>query len=124
MAPITLATLPHATEQQVFDQVVRHLLGQRATSYGDGIDAGCAYRGARGLRCAAGCLIADDEYQADLMEGEAWELLVRKGMAPSAHEVLIQRLQFIHDEHSPEAWRDRLQRAAGNFGLTMPPEFA
>ena len=63
---ITLKTLPQATAQEVFDQVTQHLLKQgKAARSGTGA---CRYRvETRGeiLKCAAGCLIADDEYAED-----------------------------------------------------------
>lgn len=117
--PITLRTLAAATAQDVFTQVARHLLTQLATSYGRGAYA-CAYRGTYGMRCAAGCLIGDDEYRADLMEGVPWSRLVREGIAPMRHEGLIPALQEIHDEHDPGSWHDLLTNLARTLGLQMP----
>ena len=102
---ITLKTLETATAEEVFTQVRDHLLKQGEKSYGSG---GCLYR-SNGLRCAAGCLIADDEYQPKEMEGEDWEGLVVKGLAPMAHCELISRLQWIHDNYAPHRW-ERLLR--------------
>lgn len=63
---ITLATLAQATEQEVFDQVARHLLAQGVQSTMmrlDGVSTTCQYRGEGGRKCAAGALIGDDEYR-------------------------------------------------------------
>ena len=122
-APITLATLPRASAQQVFTQVALHLLTQGKVSYADGdVDSGCAYRGPDGLRCAAGCLIADSEYLADPMEGLNWSRLVQLDVAPMAHQALIVALQGIHDDAFPDDWRAALEGCARQFGLTMPEE--
>ena len=59
---ITLKTLPQATAQEVFDQITQHLLQQGKAA--KSVTGACRYRieTAEGiLKCAAGCLIADDE---------------------------------------------------------------
>lgn len=100
---ITLATLPQATEQEIFDQVVAHLAKQRVGSFMEG--KGCAYRGEGGTMCAAGCLIADDEYSPqmdDLSTPTAWSELAFKGFVPSDHLDFILELQRIHDGNFEE----------------------
>lgn len=129
--PITLATLPQATMQQVFDQVATHLLTQgkqalmassallKAQMLGIEFVAAtvCAYRGENGTKCAAGCLISDDEY-VQHMEGNSWRELVEQGLVPGHLLTLIARLQSIHDHHFPEEWKDSLERTAKDFGLS------
>ena len=114
---VTLATLPHATEQEIFDQVVTHLAKQRIGSFMEG--KGCAYRGEGGTMCAAGCLIADDEYdpQMDaLSTPTAWSELVSKGLVPKQHEDFILELQRIHDSKFEEKMsRVELLRALDRF---------
>ena len=66
---ITLKTLEQATAQEVFDQVAEHMLTQYELSM---LNDTCVYRGYSGLKCAAGCLIGDDEYNNELMEGFTW----------------------------------------------------
>lgn len=121
MERITLATLPDATAQQVFDQVAVHLLTQnkRCESEEDDLgDARCVYRGEDGLRCAAGCLIADEEYDSDRMEGHGWVVMAKtKGIVPTRHCDLIQRLQGVHDSFAPEGWEARLRHIATIHGL-------
>lgn len=100
---ITLATLPQATEQEIFDQVVAHLAKQRVGSFMEG--KGCAYRGEGGTMCAAGCLIADDEYSPqmdDLGTPTAWSELAFKGFVPPDHLDFILELQRIHDGNFKE----------------------
>lgn len=67
---ITLKNLHEATAQQVFTQVATHLLTQKERSFviDDRGEELCAYRGDNGLKCAAGCLISNDEYNP-IMDG-------------------------------------------------------
>lgn len=112
---ITLKTLDAATEQEVFDQVAEHLLKQNAQSKHD---LGCAYRGNNGLKCAAGCLIADNEYSEEF-ENRGWAVLVRNiPNFPKRHSGLIQGLQAIHDTRPPVCWPYYLQKLAREYRLT------
>jgi hypothetical protein len=90
---ITLKNLNEASEQEVFDQVAVHLLKQGKVSQNS---EGCAYRSSSGLKCAAGCLIADDEYK-EWFEQRGWRDLVKDEFVPEAHGMLIQDLQGVHD---------------------------
>lgn len=115
---ITLATLPQATAQEVFDQVARHLLTQRKRSLRDGISGACMYKAAGGLACAAGCLIADDEYDYSF-ESWSWEYLVaNREDFPARHSSLITSLQVIHDSSFPTEWSYVLAVLANNEGLS------
>lgn len=115
---ITLATLPDATEQEIFDQVAKHLLTQMARS-----DRGpyCAYRGPDGLVCAAGCLISDSEYTPEFDEndeGSDWTQLIDRGLVPAQHGPFIRNLQIIHDDVEPPHWKFYLDNFANRHGLT------
>ena len=107
---ITLATLPQATEQEIFDQAVKHLLTQNAVSTGS--DGSCKYRGDNGLICAAGCFISDDEYGPE-MEGKNWGSL----STPQKHIELISDLQIIHDDCLVEDWESELVDLAKGYDL-------
>lgn len=111
---ITLKTLPYATEQQVFDQVARHLLEQKQVS--TYAPDKCAYRGEAGLKCAAGCLIAEDEYNP-AWENRGWKWLVEEKAVPAEHRELISELQTIHDEEHPAHWEQRLKSLAHELEL-------
>lgn len=113
---ITLKTLPEATAQEVFDQVAKHLLTQNETSYCDDAVGVCAYRGPDGLKCAAGCLIADDEYNTD-WEQQGWTVLVDSRAVPLKHHDLIRSLQMIHDEYDQDSWREHLTDLADKHKL-------
>lgn len=116
---ITLATLPQATAQEVFDQVASHLLKQGEKS-GHATSSSpssfyCSYREGN-LKCAAGCLIGDEEYSMD-MENSMWSTLVSIGAAPPDHMGLIGRLQAVHDRVGTRHWPRELRAVASEFGL-------
>lgn len=122
---ITLKTLHEVTSQQVFDQVSIHLLAQRQRSafkYDDAEEypndyPGCRYRIGT-LKCAAGCLIGDDEY-SDELENKDWNHLVRTGAVPPYHQKLIDDLQLVHDSVSPERWATALKVVADRYLLNV-----
>jgi len=118
MKKVTLKTLAEATAQQVFDQVAKHLLeqGVRSMSEAPDEDEFCLYRGPEGLKCAAGCLISDNEYE-DGMEGRGWRNLVNNGYASNAHIDIIDCLQSIHDKKEPSTWRKELLEISKRFDL-------
>lgn len=111
---ITLKTLHEATEQEVFDQVANHLLMQMEKS---GRSNGtCMYRNFSGLKCAAGCLISDEEYE-ERFEGFSWYKLIEREQVPKYHERLIHKLQLIHDNYEVCDWKDELKDIAESFNL-------
>lgn len=112
MKTITLATLAEATEQEVFDFVASHLLTQNETSI---VNFQCKYRGDNGLKCAAGVLIADEEYLPSFDESPVecgWYSLVLKELVPNAHSEFIRELQWVHDTDKPYRWFYELERVA------------
>lgn len=113
---ITLKTLDQATEQEVFDQVAKHLLTQKAKSK-SGTPKNCVYKSHDGLKCAAGCLIADDEYDIHF-EGETWRSLFVNGLIKTdAHLQLIGILQRIHDNREVANWKGELIKLAKEMNL-------
>lgn len=119
---ITLKTLPQASAQEVFDQVAKHLLTQMKKSEDD-IRGVCQYRNKNGLKCAAGCLIGDDEYdpQFDEIGNElidtAWSSLIEAGLVPSDHSELIADLQQVHDVEPPSIWHSQLNLLSRKHNL-------
>ena len=109
---ITLATLSEATAQEVFNQVATHLLTQNKKCIKDEI---CRYRFDR-LKCAAGCLIADNEYE-ESFGGRSWSALVDDKYVPKAYEQLIIHLQKIHDIYNPSEWKGQLEKLATIYDL-------
>lgn len=114
---ITLKTLAEASAQDVFDHVVRHLgkQGVRSMEEDGDTSASCAYRGVEGRMCAAGCLVADDEYQKD-WEGLSWEGLLNRGAVPPEHGSLIDDLQLVHDTKFDD-WSGALRITALKYNL-------
>lgn len=106
MKIITLANLAESTPMEVFQFIEHHLLTQNAKSIGfeNGI---CYYHGDYHLKCAAGCLISDDEYTPKF-EANNWSMLVRKELVPAAHSKLIRELQYLHDDVSVDDWKHHL----------------
>lgn len=117
-AKITLKTLCLATEQEVFDQVARHLLSQRkrSTTTSKAGRVFCAYKSPDGLENAAGCLISDEEYSVD-MEDNDWIDLVKEGIVPKQHEELIRNLQILHDRVCVDDWQIALEELAKKRNL-------
>lgn len=107
---ITLATLHEASPQEIFDQVAYHLIHQGKSSVDS--SGSCCYRGDDNLKCAAGCLISDEEY-LDRFEGKQWhELSVDLELSAAIPHDLIQDLQYIHDEVDPKYWENHLRDLA------------
>jgi len=115
---ITLKTLPYATAQEVFEQVANHLIKQNAKSqitHGQEI-AECFYR-LDTLKCAAGCLIGEDEYNEKRMEGKNWDTLLMRGIVPENHDDLICDLQKVHDKKETNTWKEELIKVATEHNL-------
>lgn len=122
--PVSLATLSQLTEQQVFDHVVAHLRKQgKRSMLPKASEDTCAYRGSDGLKCAAGCLIADDEYNPRL-EGYSWSGLVGMQLVPEAHQNLIARLQRIHDVFETPMWESLFGKVAADLNLKYIPRWS
>lgn len=122
MKPITIATLPEASAQEVFDWIVSNLLRQNHRSVGM-VDKGrtddvltCVYRSPEGYKCAAGWIIGDDEYQQS-MENISWGSLNELGVVPSVHVDLISNAQYIHDTALPDEWEGRFAELGHLAGL-------
>lgn len=113
---ITLKTLPNATAQEVFDQVTTHLLQQNSRSIGE--KATCMYRGDENKVCAAGCLIADDEY-IEGFEYQRWQELYNDGWVPENHMELINELQLVHDSIPTDIWETTLRKLAKDRNLNF-----
>lgn len=116
MSPLDASVEAWIVPQQVFDQVVTHLRTQNRRA-SDNLGK-CYYRAPNGNKCAAGCLIADDEYRP-IMEGksfkEVWTgLTLVKG--------LIADLQWLHDGVQIEGWEDGFKQIAADYNLIYTPK--
>lgn len=119
--------------QEVFDTVAVHLLDQGEPARRNAGGTGCAYRGVGGLKCAVGCLIPDEDYDA-IIEGTVTGPCLFKATHPSTRELkmrelltkldlvqhldLLRRLQFIHDDHDPDDWLNMLHETARKWELS------
>lgn len=129
---VTLANLEQATAQDVFTQVATHLLTQNAKSYDQ--KGNCLYRGLNNTKCAAGCLIGDNEYTPEMdcsspavsygynvPHGTTWPSLIKRGLiSTTVHRDLIISLQSIHDTSNIDDWKWQLEIIAKNHDFTMP----
>lgn len=129
--------------QSLFDYVARHLLRQNAQSLSNGSenrnDNHCVYRDPNGLKCAAGCLIEDRLYTADLECKSILEKPVKDAIEASIGRKidgkifgsdpefgtemdLVSQLQKLHDYNPPRTWKDKLRALATRFELELIPE--
>ncbi|NBQ68405.1 MAG: hypothetical protein EBU46_06045 [Nitrosomonadaceae bacterium] len=117
--------------QEIFDQVARHLLTQNQRAMDD---ISCCYR-VGSLTCAVGCLISPVDYRPE-MEGNSINYislnldeeecvlittaLANSGVDCSNEETLelLQRLQAVHDTCEPVDWSSELKELARSFNLT------
>lgn len=72
-------------------------------------------------KCAAGCLIGDDEYNEALMEHRDWRSLLSRKLVPRTHFDLILELQQIHDHCLPPTWREQLKCLAKRLNFQFNP---
>ena len=111
---ITTNNLHLHTEQQVFDYIAHHLLEQQEHSLN--ADGECVYHSEDGLKCAAGCLIPDEDYCEEL-EDSHWSFLTAVGRVNEAHAEIIARMQSLHDKSAVRLWGQRLKELAQERGL-------
>lgn len=101
------------TKQETFDTVARHLLRQSEKSIDPMIPgSGCAYRGADGRKCAAGCLIPDSSY-GRWMEDRVVTVVLSRLDADDffGHEArIVADLQNCHDSVQVDKWKSDLLR--------------
>ena len=103
----------------MFNTVREHLLKQNARSEDD---AGCAYRGADGCKCAVGVLISDEFYDKDL-EGSniqdidvllALNYSIGRDISYSEKEMLF-ALQRMHDTRTVDDWPTIMDEIEAEF---------
>ena len=105
---------PVKTFQDVFNNVVNHLILQNRTSADFG--SGCRYRAyhedEETSKCAVGCLISDIHYDEFLEDSLANNSDVIEAIKNSNPELIIDDkmtelfllMQFVHDHLEPENW--------------------
>ena len=106
-------TFNAATAQEVFDFVAHHLLTQNEKSLQGN---SCRYKSQRTLKCAAGCLISDENYDKSL-EGDTWDIVSKKlGMVNQWS--LVRDLQALHDNTIVRKWKHELINFANRYALS------
>lgn len=114
------------TKQEIFNTVVRGLAKQ---NWEQSIDhtGECQYRGPNNLRCAAGWLIPDDEYDISFEGKEASTPEVSQCLANLGYS--DEQIRFIGDlqaSHDVSCNGDKMRRAfkyfASNRGLLWPED--
>ena len=106
-------TFNAATAQEVFDFVAHHLLTQNEKSARGYV---CGYKSQGTLKCAAGCLISDENYDKSF-ESYTWDLVSTKlGMVNQWS--LVRDLQMLHDHTIVRKWKNELIDLANFRGLS------
>lgn len=108
------------TQQQVFDFVVSHMKKQGRQSLDESQSTTdskvCMYRFGE-LKCAAGCLIDDKDYDPS-MEHSGW-VAVSNRLGVQNHLFLINAMQGCHDKHSCiSSMLEGFRALAKAFGLS------
>lgn len=109
------------TIRDIFDTVNNHLVVQYKRSLMEEHNtlSRCAYRGHDGLKCAIGCLIADEHYDKSLEGLAGTHPSVRAALSKSLNigvdelatpkaERMLAELQLIHDYSLPDLWIGKL----------------
>lgn len=102
------------TNQEIFDTVVTHLRKQGCKAQSGML---CRYRTATNLKCAAGCLIPDEDYDGCFEHKLVTDLDYFLKRFTSEQIDLICRLQHIHDKNEVVNWEREFKCLAGYFGL-------
>lgn len=104
--------------QQTFDRIVTHLRKQGCRCV-DGFES-CKYRNNVGQKCAAGCLIENDEYKPK-MEGRCIQTLINECYKfrniTKENLDLVKALQSVHDCEDVDKWEHYFKKVAEKFGV-------
>lgn len=112
------------TSQEVFNKVVSHLRKQGCKSEGEKAVGHiiCLYRGPNGTKCAAGCLIDDEDFDPEMDFGygvadlfEKWPVVSDK--IGRDNQRLLSRLQIIHDSYEVAEWETYFAECAMKYDL-------
>ena len=123
------AAIELLTGKALYLKVREHLLKQKQVAQDCGM---CSYRVGE-LKCAAGCLISDANYRAELegiglqnygddcrngiRKNKVWAAIFASGVADTPdNRELIRELQAIHDYTDPPNWKWRLDDLAETKG--------
>lgn len=103
------------THQEALTKVVLHARKQRERAVCE--DGLCTYWNAQGRRCFLGCLLTEEDAQAEAENGTGTDdLLGYLGLELTFGGQLIR----VHDREPPESWESELANVATKWGLEMP----
>lgn len=105
--------------QEAFNKMTHHLLTQKAPSTLRDYSTTCAYRGPRGLMCAVGCLIPDDQYDPDYERRRVSSFHADVPAIADLPLDFLLMMQTVHDSFEPDEWFEQLARVADHYTLTM-----
>ncbi len=123
------------SRQEIFNKVADHLFKQGCQSLMEKYDeTKCAYRGNNGTMCAAGCLIADEEYNSNMENRNIANLINSHDGWKSKYDRdtiigLVSNLQIIHDTFDcqervePLCWNDYLNDSLSKLAEEAKLEF-
>jgi hypothetical protein len=114
--------------QEIHNKITKHLLAQNKRAYWR--RNSCGYRSPDGLKCAIGCLIADEFYTPELEQKSTNSKLVadalkKSGITPELLETdkarqYLRSAQHIHDSASVTDWSALLKNLAAKHNLQHP----
>jgi len=113
--------------QEIFDKIVTHLRTQNEKSVDDG-GYSCVYLSPNGLKCAVGCLISKDAYDAKIEGQTACNSHVKKALELSGIgvdeqlELMLIKMQYLHDDNTPDHWEEEFFKIAAQFDLKLKPK--
>lgn len=119
---ITLSTIKSAAPKEVADQITLHLLLQKDAAINS---LGHCLLRYDGLKCAMGCLIADEEYD-ESMEGYVWPDIVRmwydREKLVCSKEVcdVIESFRWTHDNIEPRYWHKYIHKIYDEHNIDKP----
>ena len=117
---MTYSPTHQMTRQEIFDKVFTHLLTQKYQAITD--DGQCEYLANNGLKCAVGCLIAEDQLpqvrNTDLVDDVRMAPFLRASGIDDSSPTMdhLVDLQLAHD-------RSRASGEAPFLLRTLAPEF-
>lgn len=112
--------------QEIFNRVVRHLRTQGKAARDT--EGNCYYRICRNnevLKCAAGCLIEDENYTSDIEHHSVERVMANyDDIFPVFEDMggkhLLARLQAIHDQSGVGSWEFLFKEVANEWNLELP----
>lgn len=113
MNRITLSNVNKFSLDEIIQFVARHLILQNARSY----DQDCMYRSEKGLACAVGCLVSDEEYDPEMEGINISGAIFAKFNIEALRQSLLGSLQVVHDSIMPYQWHSELMSVCHRYSL-------